>query len=477
MAEAKPTPPPRPTASSSGITNAPPSAAMRHRLLHQQSNRANSSPSRTPPTLPRRRSSILSYTSLDGSTHSWADDIINPKTGRRNAQNDDHEVTHWHSSPIAFAILPALGGLLFKNGSAVVTDGLLLTLAAVFMNWSIRLPWDWYYSAQATRLDAEPYSDTILEEDEVAVETASSGEGSPQHSTANIKTEPTNTTTHHMGKREEAATALRRQELWALLAIFVFPPLAAYLLHIIRAQLSRPATGLISDSNLSIFLLAAEVRPCIQLVRLLATRTLHLQRTVSGLEEPFASASHHNHTLTNLTSRLADLEARLSDHTMLPPTVTVAHKADVTDLSAELRKRYEPRLEGLERAVRRYEKRSATQTLLTDHRLLSLENRLQDALSLAAVAAQHSQRPGVVVRILETASQVISWPVKVAWTVWVWPLLVVEDVYERAKGMMLGPYPMAERLGGGKRKVRSEWEGPADDKARAKTLVGRKVVR
>ncbi|KAK5125506.1 hypothetical protein LTR85_000617 [Meristemomyces frigidus] len=480
MAEAKPTPPPRPTASSSGTSNAPPSAAMRNRLLNQQSYRVNSSPSRTPPALPRRRSSILSYTSLEGSTQSFADEILNPKTGRRNAHHDDHEVTHWHSSPIAFAILPALGGLLFKNGSAVVTDGLLLLLAAVFMNWSIKLPWDWYYSAQAVRVDIEPEYDTIPEEpeeDEVAVETASSREGSPEQSSADIKNDPS-ATTQNVGKREEAARALRRQELWALLGTFVFPAVAAYLLHVIRAQLSRPATGLVSDSNLSIFLLAAEVRPCIQLVRLVSNRTLHLVRTASRADEPFASAFAEKRALTSLTSRISQLEARLSDQTILPPTVTIAQKADVSELSAEMRKRFEPRLEGLERAVRRYEKRSTTQTMLTEQRLLSLENRLQDALSLAAVAAKHSQRPGVIAKLLETASNIISWPLKVAWTICMWPFQVVEDLYQRAKGMMLGPYPIPERLAG-KRRVRGEREreGSMDEKGRVRGGVVRRVVR
>lgn len=58
-----------------------------------------------------------------------------------NAAAHDEEPSHWHSSPIAFAFLPALAGLFFTNGSAFVTDMLLLALAALFLNWSVRLPW------------------------------------------------------------------------------------------------------------------------------------------------------------------------------------------------------------------------------------------------------------------------------------------------------------------------------------------------
>jgi hypothetical protein len=39
------------------------------------------------------------------------------------------------------ALLPAVGGLFFQNGSAVVTDITLLALAAIFLNWAVRLPW------------------------------------------------------------------------------------------------------------------------------------------------------------------------------------------------------------------------------------------------------------------------------------------------------------------------------------------------
>ena len=52
-----------------------------------------------------------------------------------------HEPSHWHSVPLALALLPALGGLFFEKGSTVITDITLLTLAAVFLNWSLRLPW------------------------------------------------------------------------------------------------------------------------------------------------------------------------------------------------------------------------------------------------------------------------------------------------------------------------------------------------
>lgn len=362
---------------------------------------------------------------------------------RPRASEDYDEVTRWHSTPLAFAILPAVGGLLFKNGSAFVTDVLLIVLAAIFMNWSIRLPWDWYYSAQSQRRDVEPDVDEILEDesnetDEIAVESASSAGGSPKPSARLSSVPESEPGPQELHRRERAAAELRRLELLALLATFIFPVLSAYLLHVIRAQLSPSSTGLVSDYNLTIFLLAAEVRPSRQLIRLITNRTLHLQRTVTGLSDPLGSAVEKKNAIVNLKSRIAELEAKLTDHAIIPQNMSLAQKTDVSELSAELRKRYEPRLEGLERAVRRYEKRSTTLAMLTEQRLGSLETRLQDALSLAAAAAQQSQMRGAFGRLLDNLAALILWPLKMAYSLAMSPLHAVEDLYGKVRGILFG---------------------------------------
>lgn len=94
------------------------------------------------PHPPERRSSGLSFMSEDRrhSVASTANDFILPSVGDHH-ESDADEPSHWHSTPLAFAFLPAIGGLFFSNGSAFVTDILLLGLAAIFLNWSVRLPW------------------------------------------------------------------------------------------------------------------------------------------------------------------------------------------------------------------------------------------------------------------------------------------------------------------------------------------------
>lgn len=449
----------------------PQSAAARSRLPQRQSNNHNS-PKPVLRGLDHRRSSALSFSSLDEVAQSLSGDLVNPSMSR--AETQEHKVTHWHSTPLAFAILPALGGILFKNGSAFVTDVLLLSLAALFMNWSIRLPWDWYYSAQAQRQNSDLDGGDLLHEldsEEIAVESASSAEDSPEQAAHPGSASEGKAQATSIKQREAATTELRRQETLALLCTFTLPVLAAYILHILRAQLSRPSTSLVSDFNLTIFLLAAEIRPCRQLVRLVTHRTLHLQRTVTGLDDPSGSAVEEKSIINSLTSRISELEAKLSNHTIVPPNASIAQKADVSELSAEMKKRYEPRLEGLERAVRRYEKRSTTLAMLTDQRLGSLETRLQDALSLAAVAAQQSQKRGIVATLLESVSALIALPLQVAFSLAMWPWHVLEEVYTKLSGLLFGqPPPRPGKRGG------ARYGNPKDERAKEKGSM-RRVIR
>ena len=85
--------------------------------------------------LRHRRSSNLS-----DSIKSSTDNLLLPRATSADVETS-HEPSHWHSAPLALALLPAVGGLFFENGGAVVTDLTLLGLAAVFLNWSVRLPW------------------------------------------------------------------------------------------------------------------------------------------------------------------------------------------------------------------------------------------------------------------------------------------------------------------------------------------------
>lgn len=128
-----------PLVSGAGISRyASPPPGLRQRPLARAATFAD--PSRP---LNRRRSSIFSESFSDArrSFKASTDDLLFPKVTSSDKRADREEDSHWHSLPLGLALLPAVGGMIFKDGSAVITDVTILALAAIFMNWALRMPW------------------------------------------------------------------------------------------------------------------------------------------------------------------------------------------------------------------------------------------------------------------------------------------------------------------------------------------------
>jgi hypothetical protein len=81
-------------------------------------------------------------------------------------------------------------------------------------------------------------------------------------------------------KIEAAEINLRRTELVALAFCVLSPLIGGYLLHYIREFLSRPSEGLVSTFNITLFVMAAELRPALKLMEMIKQRSLHLQKVV-----------------------------------------------------------------------------------------------------------------------------------------------------------------------------------------------------
>jgi hypothetical protein len=230
------------------------------------------------PIAPPRRSSILSqYSDTRHSVRSSTDDLLQ-SLGKNDMDKltTTDEVSFWHSAPLAFAIVPAIAGLLFQNGGAVVTDILLLGLGSLFLNWCVRTPWyvhgslcraiahyhrEWYHAAQHTRYvdyDELERDDTILEGDEFGGEPMDDDMQTPGHADAvplDSKHSVNNDKAPSSEVQDEAHKELRTNEMLALFTCFIGPLVGACLLHAIRSQLTRPAEGLVSNYNLTIFVM------------------------------------------------------------------------------------------------------------------------------------------------------------------------------------------------------------------------------
>ena len=88
-----------------------------------------------PPRLPRRSSNFSEYSLNE------ARNLLNPQRPQDHDAESGDTTSSLAGLSLAFALLPALAGAIFQNGSAVVTDIMLLGLAGVFLHWSVTQPW------------------------------------------------------------------------------------------------------------------------------------------------------------------------------------------------------------------------------------------------------------------------------------------------------------------------------------------------
>lgn len=202
-----------------------------------------------------------------------------------------------------------------------------------------------------------------------------------------------------------AKDELRTHEMLAFTSCFVFPLLAAWLLHGIRSQLSRPSEGLVSNYNLTIFLLVAEIRPLSHLIKMIQKRTLFLQRRINleTLRDPTKNDPTKG---DDLLTRIEDLEAHIADGIASKDkgkeesSDMVVAKAS-SQATSETRKSMQPELDALNRAMRRYEKRSTISAVQHEARMQELETRVRDVVVLAAAAQRNAdQQPRNYILIL-----------------------------------------------------------------------------
>lgn len=232
------------------------------------------------------------------------------------------------------------------------------------------------------------------------------------------------------GKRNKAAVKeLQVQEVLALLLCFIGPVIGAYMLHIIRGYLtSEVGHQLVSDLHLSLFVLGAELRPLRHAMKLMHARTLFLQRTVQQ-DQQQSTEKIDLDVVRELSKRLDELEATSTSDAAKSSLDQAALTPQ--DNSEQFRKAHstlQTQIDALNRAVRRYEKRATAQTMQTEARLQELEVRLREALSLAAVAAAYSQKPGIAAKLLEYTAALLLLPLKFLRAATVYPLTALNEV-------------------------------------------------
>ncbi|KAK2600305.1 hypothetical protein QQS21_004946 [Conoideocrella luteorostrata] len=381
-----------------------------------------------PQGLPRRSSNFSEY-NLDE-----ARNILNPRAQPGHGLPTP-ESSSLASLSLAFALFPAIAGIFFKNGHSLVTDIMLLGLSGVFLHWSVTQPWVWYHAAQQVRIQQEADNEIAVEEEfddddfvpdvQKATDLHDVPEETDEVLKPNGKTSPQGNASSTTATPQERA-ALRElyiHEVLALMSCFLMPVLSAYLLHHIRVQLSRPSEGLVSNYNLTIFLLASELRAFSHTLKLVQSRTLHLQKVVHG--NPFASPTQTGSHLEDMLERLERLEARsLADEFVREHSqdISSAGAEDKNTVTRDVRNAIQPELDALNRAVRRYEKKATILQHQTDARFSTLDSRLDDAIALAAVAAKNSNSKNILIRAVESLIAITLFPFNALVQVFMLPL-------------------------------------------------------
>lgn len=305
------------------------------------------------------------------------------------------------------------------------------------------------------------------------------------------------------GVSAAAIRELHIHELAALASCFIFPLIGTWVLHTIRAKLSRPSEGLVSNYNLTIFLLAAEIRPFKHLLRMVQTRTLHLQRIIASSDDDNRDKIDVS-KVVDLSKRLEELEAHVAEtaaarlasnnninnsnsnsNTAQPRELTPQEQeytlSLVSQAAAEYRKGFQTDIDALNRAVRRYEKRTAVSAYQTESRLQLLESRSRDALSLAAAAQRSSaQQPkSIFAVLLDWISAAVLFPVHIGVSLASLPLLLAKHGALVCRDMVLGKAPMKRSSGnaGGGRGSGSTSKGKAPQTRRSVPSQQRRAKR
>ncbi|KAI9762621.1 MAG: hypothetical protein M4579_000239 [Chaenotheca gracillima] len=405
MADDRASPPPaRPSAASNGHVSSPDAGipSSRHLLTRaatiadmglrdrrRKSSAAGDSPGATLDSVRNSSRDERRPSSLWPS----AEELLQPKPDESSLGGISHERSNWHRVPLLIGVIPACAGIAFENGNMVMTDIILLALAALFLHWSVKLPWDWYHAARSLRRSITPLEvspDQSDDDEDVAVPSAPLGtsevasEKTPgEQSKARSSSPKGHPQSGHMTVGQNAAwQELRSHEVLALVSCFVFPVLGAYLLHAIRCQLSRPSEGLVSNFNLTIFLLAAEVRPAAHVLKMIQTRTLYLQRVVNEIPE---RASAPTHKIAGIEQRLVELETQLRLPGPAQSPSGAPGPVKVATLQSE-QNSLRNDINAHTRTLQRHSRNANLQTAATDSRIRALQDQVEDALALATAA-------------------------------------------------------------------------------------------
>ncbi|KAJ8102138.1 hypothetical protein POJ06DRAFT_220438 [Lipomyces tetrasporus] len=353
---------------------------------------------------PRKRKPKQEQDSIPPSPYSPVSDI------RLQIQSDNlDDSSPWTYLPLVFALCPAFVGIFFTNGNKAVTDVLLLCIMTMYLHWLVKVPYDWYQDAREKAVSADIYPP--------------------------LTDDPAERQLYKL--RSEAAAKLAHWEILALVICFVGPVLGGFLLHYLRGSLtSESAGGLVSNFNITLFVLTACVRGALILAELVKRRTLHLTDVAR----------------TQPRSRVEELECQVQ---FLEDEIRRLEGV-IGSAAKEAGETLRPDVAALTRAMRRYEKNQALQSQEFVSQIQELEKEIRrnaikgrtmteysvNSIYGANLAGKPLASPGVTAIVSPPGRKYSTWARVYAYVVW-W----VSAPWRVAKSMLRIPVKVYAALG------------------------------
>ena len=202
-------------------------------------------------------------------------------------------------------------------------------------------------------------------------------------------------------KQKEVAKQLAHAELQAFGGLLMGPLLGAMLLNYVRNTMARPANGLITNFNITVFVLAAELRPLKIAFQYLDNRSERLQRDLTDVAP--ARYDELMEKVNRIEMRLIENDRMQSHRGQHSDQIFHSVSASSPDGSQDL--------EQIKHALRRFERHEAQLQQQYEEKLYSIERKLADM----GGQARHVQSHGSP--LARAVTSIISFPARVVWAV------------------------------------------------------------
>lgn len=202
-------------------------------------------------------------------------------------------------------------------------------------------------------------------------------------------------------KQHEISKQLRYAELQAFIGLIIGPLLGSVLLNYVRSSMARPANGLITNFNITVFVLAAELRPLKIAFTFLTDRSSSLQNElVDVAPERYDELSQK---LEMVERELSNLKGGSSPHSPMKEQMN-GHASSTPDL------------EQIKNALRRFERHEAQLKQHYEDKLYTLERRLADLANRPQIVT------GAGSGMVHSMESILLFPVRLGWSLITLPI-------------------------------------------------------